>query len=226
LNRNEALDLARWERTAVAVAAAIYVIAWLVGLGIGFAFPSADASTKAWTDYLRSNQALVTLQEYLIHGLAAIALIVFAAGVRRFLRSEAAGILPDVAFGGAIAAASVSLVQASVGQVLASKAAQSGDAAVISSLMAIDNQADTYKLLGLILFVVGVSIAASVTQRGLPQWVVWGGLVVGLLLLLGSWSFPINFGLLGVALDLSLLGLLAWVAVVAVFVLRSNPRQT
>jgi len=50
----------------------------------------------------------------------------------------------------------------------------------------------------------------------------WGGIVVGVLLLLGSWSSPVNFAPLGLALDLSLLGLLAWVGVVAFFLMRSK----
>jgi hypothetical protein len=227
MDRSDVVGLSGWERTAVAVAAAVYVVAWIVGLGISFSYPSADASAKDWANYLNSNQGLVVFQEYLIHGLAAIALIVFAAGVRTFLRGTGTRFLSDVAFAGAIAAASVSLVQATVGQIFATKAGPTGDSALVSTIMGLDNQADTYKLLGLILFVVAASLAFLATGRT-PSWVAWGGVVVGILLLLGSWSFPINFAPLGLALDLSLLGLLAWVAVSAVFVYRrsSNPGIT
>ena len=146
----------------------------------------------------------------------------FAAAVYTILRGGGAlGALPAVAFGGAIAAASVSLTQATVGQVLASKAAPTGDASLVTSLVGLDIQADTYKLLGLILLVVCASVALA-GIRAVPRWVMWGGIVVGVLLLLGSWSSPVNFAPLGLALDLSLLGLLAWVGVVAFFLMRSK----
>jgi len=222
LSRKSAVVLPAWERTALGVAAAAYVLAWIIGLGIGFSFPSPDASGNEWVNYLQSHQSLVVLQEYLIHGIAAIALIIFAAAVYTILRGGGAlGALPAVAFGGAIAAASVSLTQATVGQVLASKAAPTGDASLVTSLVGLDIQADTYKLLGLILLVVCASVALA-GIRAVPRWVMWGGIVVGVLLLLGSWSSPVNFAPLGLALDLSLLGLLAWVGVVAFFLMRSK----
>jgi hypothetical protein len=222
MSRDSAVVLPAWERTALGVAAGAYVLAWIIGLRIGFSFPSPDASGKEWANYLQSHQSLVVLQEYLIHGIAAIALIIFAAAVYTILRGGGAvGALPAVAFGGAIAAASVSLNQATVGQVVASKAAPTGDVSLVTSLLGVDNQADTYKLLGLILLVVCASVALAGIQA-VPRWVMWGGIVVGVLLLLGSWSSLINFALLGLALDLSLLGLLAWVGVIAYFLMRSK----
>lgn len=226
MNQPRAGDLTNRESMTVGIAAAVYILAWLVGLGIAFSYPASDASPKTWADYLTAHQELVTLQEYLIHGLAAIALVIFAAGVRAVLvRSGASRLFTDIAFGGALAAASVSLVQASVGQVLATKAGPSGDAALVTALLGVDNQADTYKLLGLILLVVSASLALRAV-RAVPAWVLWGGIIVGVLLLLGSWSFPINFAALGLALDLSLLGLLGWVGVVAFYLVRASaPRS-
>lgn len=215
----------RWEGRLLAVAAAVYVVVWIVGLAIAFSFPSADASAREWTDFLKAHQGLVILQEYLIHGVAAVALLVFAAAVRAFAkRAGGSSVLPDAAFAGAVAAASVSLVQATFGQVLTSKVAPTGDLALVPSLLALDNEADTYKLLGLALFV-SVSSIAFLTQHTLPTWAGWGGIVVSMMLLLGSWSFPFNSSLLAIALDLSLLGLLAWVAVVAVLIPRRPPRE-
>lgn len=205
-----------WVGPLLAASAAVYVVVWIVGLGIAFSFPSADASAREWTDFLKSHQGLVIFQEYLIHGVAAVALLVFGAALRVCIRHAAgSSLLPDVAFAGAVAAASVSLVQATFGQVLTSKVAQTGDLALVSSFLALNNQADTYKLLGLALFV-SASSFAFLKHHALPNWVAWGGGVVAILLLLGSWSFPFNSSLLGIALGLSLLGLLAWVAVVAV----------
>ena len=43
LSRESAVVLPAWERTALGVAAAAYVLAWIIGLGIGFSFPSPDA---------------------------------------------------------------------------------------------------------------------------------------------------------------------------------------
>lgn len=210
----------RWEGHLLAASAAVYVVVWIAGLAIAFSFPSADASTRDWTDFLKAHQGLVILQEYLIHGVAAVALLVFAAAIRAFSkRAGGSSLLSDAAFAGAVAAASVSLVQATFGQVLTNKAAQMGDLALVPTLLALDNQADTYKLLGLALLV-SMSSIAFLKQHTVPAWVGWGGVVVAILLLLGSWSFPFNSSVLGIALDLSLLGLLAWVAVVAVLIPR------
>ncbi len=93
-------DSASWERRATLAAAAVYVIAWVIGLGIALSsFPASTASTADWASFERDHQGSVMLQEYLIHGVAAVALIVFAAGLRTFLRSSegARTMLSDVA---------------------------------------------------------------------------------------------------------------------------------
>ena len=202
------------------VAAVIYVVAWIVGLVIAFGYPAADASGATWITFLKGNQGLVILQEYLIHGVAAIALIVFAAGVYAFLRQQAADrFLPSLVLLGAAAAASVSLVQATVGQVTADKASATGDQPLVVTLLAIDNQADTFKLLGLALLVAAATVGLW-RVGAVASWVRWGGLATAALLLLGSWSFPLNSAALGIALDLSLLALLAWVLTVAILLFR------
>jgi hypothetical protein len=120
----------RWEGRLLVVSAAVYMVVWIVGLAIAFSFPSADASAREWTDFLKAHQGMVIVQEYLIHGVAAVALLVFAAAMRAFAkRAGGSSLLLDAAFAGAVAAASVSFVQATFGQVLTSKVAQTGDLA-------------------------------------------------------------------------------------------------
>ncbi len=215
-------DSASWERRATLVAAGVYVIAWVIGLGIALSsFPASTASTAEWATFERDHQASLILQEYLIHGVAAVALIVFAAGLRTFLRNREGvrTMLSDVAYGGAIAAASVSLVQATFGQVLANKVSASGDLGAVRALLELDNQADTFKLLALALFVAAASLA-SLRFQALPRWLDWAGAIVALLLVLGGLSFPIGGSALSAALAASLLCLLAWVAAVAVVFFR------
>ena len=207
---------AGWEPLTIRIAAAVYVLAWIVGLAIGLTFPATEAPVREWAAFLRSHQALFVTQEYVVHGVAAVALLVFSAGVRAYLRrAGTSGPLPDLVFAGAVVATAASFVQATMAQVLAAKAAPTGDLALTSTLLALDNHMDTYKLLALALLVVAASFA-FLQRPSLPRWTGWGGMVVVALLLLGSWSLPFNSGVLGIALALSLLGLLAWVATVAV----------
>jgi len=203
-------------------AAIVYVLAWIIGLGISSAFPASDASGGTWINFLKSHQGLVVLQEYLIHGLAAIALVIFAAAVRSsLLRADADRFFPDLLLAGAVVAASVSLVQATVGQVVATKAAGTGDQALVQTMLALDNQADTFKLLALALLIAAGSV--SLRQiNAVGSWVSWGGIIAAVLLLLGSWSLPLNSAVLGIALDLSLLALLAWVLTVGIVLFRKQ----
>ncbi len=207
-------------RGALLAAAVFYVLAWLVGLAIAFSFPASDASPGTWITFLKSNQALVTLQEYLVHGVAAIALVMFAAALYSVLRNaDENRFLPSLVLAGAVIAASVSFVQATLGQVAALKAAGTGDQAVVQTLLALDNQADTFKLLALALLVAAGSISLR-QSNAVGRWISWVGLVTAILLVLGSWSFPLNSAVLGIALDASLLALLGWVLSVGIVLFR------
>ena len=166
-------------------------------------------------------------QTYLINGLTATALVVFAAALRSALRrfEGESTTLSSIVFGAGVAAASVSLVQGTFGQVLANHIAATGDAGAIRTLLELDTEADTFKLLPLALLVGATSILALRTGA-LPQWLGWSGAVLSVLLVVAGWSFPLNSPALGVALDVALVGLLLWVASVSVIILWRAERGT
>ncbi len=110
-------------------------------------------------------------------------------------------------------------MQATFGQVLANKVSATGDVGAVRALLELDNQADTFKLLALALFV-GAASLASLRFQALPRWLDWAGVIVALLLVQGGLSFPIGGSALSAALAASLLCLLAWVAAVAVVFFR------
>lgn len=209
----------RW----IAGAGIIFIVAWIIGLFISFSSPAATASTAEWTTYYLDHREAAMFQTYLIDGITAIALIIFSAGLRSVLRrfESESTILSGIIFGAGVAAASVSLVQGTFGQVLANHIAATGDSGAIRTLLELDNEADTFKLLPLGLLVGATSILALRTGA-LPRWLGWAGLVLSLLLVISGWSFPLNSSALSIALAVALIGLLLWVASVSMILLRST----
>jgi hypothetical protein len=213
----------RW----IAASGLVFVAAWVVGLFISFSSPAATASIADWTAYYLGHSGAAMFQTYLIDGLTAAALVVFAAALRSALRrfEGESTTLSSIVFGAGVAAASVSLVQGTFGQVLANHIAATGDAGAIRTLLELDTEADTFKLLPLALLVGATSILALRTGA-LPQWLGWSGAVLSVLLVVAGWSFPLNSPALGVALDVALVGLLLWVASVSVIILWRAERGT
>ena len=155
-------------------------------------------------------------QTYLIDGLIGAALIVFAAGLRSaLLRFEGESTtLSSIIFGAGVSAASVSLVQGTFVQVLANHIAVTGDAGAIRTLLVLDQEADTFKLLPLGLLV-GATSFLAMRADALPRWLGWSGAVLSLLLVVAGWNFPLNSSALSTVLTLALVGLLLWVAAVS-----------
>lgn len=205
-----------------AAAGLVYVIAWVIGLLISPSSPAPTASTGEITTYLVGNRGAVMIQTYLIDGVAAVALIVFAADLRSVVRRFDEGVWPSVLIGAAVAAASVSLVLGIFGQVLANHIAATGDAGAIRALLQLDTEADTYKLLPLGAFVAATSIVVLRTGA-LTRWIGCAGGVLAPVLVIVGWSFPLNGSILTTALAVSLVGLLLWVASVSPLGLVSPP---
>lgn len=115
--------------------------------------------------------------------------------------------------------AGLSFLEALFVQVLANHLAATRDGAVIQTLLELNAEIDTYKLpvLGLM---IGAASLLAWRARVWPRWLLWVGVVEALLLVLASGSTPLNSGILTIVLYISGLGLLLWVALVSIIVLR------
>jgi hypothetical protein len=210
-----------------ASAGLVFVVAWVIGLLIEPGAPASTASAAQVTAYFLAHQQAQLIQSYLIDGIAGAALIVFAAALKNFLQKfDGESTLPDVVFGAAVAAASVSLFQAACGEALANHdALTSGGAGAIKIVFVLLNEADTFKLLALAILIGAASIFAlpvsvhRITSRALPQWLGWLGFVLALVLIVGGLSFTLNNSALYYLLYVGLPLLLLWVAAVSVVVL-------
>jgi hypothetical protein len=112
-------------------------------------------------------------------------------------------------------AASLSFLEALFAQVLANHIAATEDVAVIRTLMELNTQIDTYKLLTLGLMIGAVSLLAHRTSA-LPRWLAWAGAAESLLLVIASWSSLLTSDVLTIVLYASGIGLLLWVALVSI----------
>ena len=201
----------RRARPALA-AAAVYVGAWAVGLLLA---PSAPSWTDAQAvhDFYLEHAGPVLAQALLVHGVAGIALAVFA--VRLNAVSVARGERRNLVAVTGCSAAMVSLAQTCLALVVTRDPGQSS-AAVTADLLHLINLADTVKLVLLAAFVASASSVAG--SRPMPAWlraVSWS-LVV--LLPAGATAFVIDSSLLTALLTVSLPLLLVWVAAVGTLV--------
>jgi len=213
----------RW----IAVSGLVFVAAWVVGLVIASP-PAATAPTATVIAYYQANREMAMLQTYLINGLTGAALIVFAAALRSVLRwFEGEGsTLSSILFGAGMVVASLSFLEALFAQVLANHIAATRDVAVIRTLLELNVEIDTFKLLTLGLMIGAVSLLA-LRSGALPRWLIWVGAVESLLLVIASGSSPLNSDALTIVVYISGIGLLLWVASVSVImgVLRRAARS-
>jgi hypothetical protein len=190
----------RW----AAIAAAVYVAAWLVGLVIAPKAPANTDSAVKVHDYYLAHGSASLVQSLLIHGLAGIALIVLATTTYRVFGKTTARVA-------GIAAAVVSFVQ--VGLAVAATHHVAGTAADTSrNLFHAINLADTVKLVFLAGFVgllTKAVIDAGAAGRRYPVL----GLVTAPVLAIGGLSFIVDNSILYGLLELSLLLLLAWAGI-------------
>ena len=213
---NEKTVIGASDRRWIAASGLVFVVAWIVGLIIA-APPATTAAPATVIAYYQANQAVALLQTYLISGLTGATLIVFSAALRSVLHrfERESSTLSGIVFGAGMVAASLSFLEALFAQVLANQIAATEDAAVIRTLMELNTQIDTYKLLTLGLMIGAVSILAYRTSA-LPRWLAWAGAVESLLLVIASWSSLLTSDALTIVLYASGIGLLLWVALVSI----------
>ncbi len=209
----------RW----IAYAGFVYVVAWLVGLAIGFATsaPGSTDSNSTLGAYFSSHREIAMIQAYLLDGIAGISLIVFAATLHGALdrfEGESATV-SRILFGAGVAAGTVSLLQGLFTQVLADHVAALGNPAAIRTLFDLNNEGDTYKLLALGVFL-GAAALLIFRTHALPGWLGWIAAVLAPLLIVAGWNFVLSSSIQFVAYTVLLLVLLIWVAAMSVVSLR------
>lgn len=204
----------RW----IAWAGAIYVVAWIIGLSVGFASssPAPTDSVQKIGAYFASHRQAAMIQAYLLDGIAGAALIAFAAALRTALRRfEGEGAtLSRILFGAGIAAGTISLTQGLFTQVLADRVAAMGNGATIRALYDLNAEGDTYKLLALGVFL-GAAAVLIMRTHALPRWLGWIAAALAPLLVISGWNFALSADAQYAAYTLFLIVLLIWVAAVS-----------
>src|SRR5689334_18367478 len=140
----------------LAVAGSVYVAAWLVGLLVAPAAPSATASDADVHAFYVAHHTATLLQGLLVHGIAGVALAVFVVSLARLLAPVSASAMKTLLLAAGVGAAAVSLVQCALEIALNRHVAGEGDPGGTAALFHAVNLADTGKL-----FLLGVAIAAA-----------------------------------------------------------------
>ena len=202
-------------RRPLVVAAAVYVIAWALGLVTAPAGPDMAAPAAEITAHFRINGGGAAMQSVLVHGLAGAALAVVVVGLVRRLPTTAAS---RVALITGLAGVAMSLAQVAFLQLLVATV-DTASATDTARLFTAVNIADSIKL-----FTVGAFVAATaVTARraeAMPGWLHRASLVLAVALPVSGSAFLIGSQALYALLYLTLPLLLGWVATTAVVVSR------
>lgn len=207
----------------IGLAGLVFVAAWVVGLLVAPSSPAATDPASSISSYYLAHRRAAMLQTFLVDGVAGAALLVFAAALKGSLRKfqGASLALSDVVLGAGVAAASVSFLQAAVGEVLANRVAGTRDAVAVGTLFDVVNEADAFKLVALAVMIGAVAVLAF-EARALPRWLGWASAVLSPALAVGGLGFVINNAGLTDALFVLLPLLLVWVAVVSIVMWRRN----
>ena len=148
--------------------------------------------------------------EALLAVIGGVLLVLFAVRLREFLRGDGSdrGLLPNVAFAGAVILATGVMLDSAVTYALV-RSSRLGFAGSAQTLNVLSN-GDFYPLFGgLAILLLGSGIA-TVRQPALPRWLGWAAIVIAILSLAGPIGF---FG--------AILGIL-WLLVVAIIIFRKD----
>ena len=199
-----------------AAAAGAYVGAWLVGLALTPAAPSVDATATDVARHYLDNGTAVLASSALVHGVAGVALGVFAASLAQTV--HAAGGLRRAVMGTGLAASALSLAQVAIA---AAAVAVADDVDSTASLFHALNLVDVLKIALLAGFVL-VATTATARARRLPRWLRLLATALVPTLVVGSAALVEPAPLLSAALAASLIGLLLWTGSVGVIVRRGS----
>lgn len=207
-------------RPWIASAGLIYVVVWIIGLVITPSTPAFNSNATEVKEYFINHQTMAMIQIYLIDGIAGATLLAFSAALKeafkKFDGQDSA--ISNVIFGAGVAAFSISLVQATIGETLTYHVAERS-LEITLMLFNLYNITDTFKMLTLALLT-GMSTIQIFRTKALSRWLGLTGALISLLAILGGLSFVLDshtlFSLLYAALPL----LLLWIGAVSFSLLR------
>jgi hypothetical protein len=194
----------------------VFVAAWIVGLALVSA-PAATSSAADLFTFYREQGLLAMWQAYVANGLTGVALLVFVSAlcsVLRRLEGEDSPLL-RLLFAAGIVVSSLSCLEALFTQVLANSIAALGDVAALRTLLELNGQIDTYKLLVLGMMI-GIASLLAWRVRAFPFWLAWGGAIVCFLLVIASFGSLVKSEVFTIVLYISGIGLLLWVATASI----------
>jgi hypothetical protein len=201
-----------------------YAAVWIVGLFVAPAAPDAFGSAAEINKYFVDHRSAALIQSVLIHGVAGVALVVFAAALWGYLGDDNAVAIPRrlmLVF--AVLAAAVSFLQVIFMISIYRRVGQHGSANGTKTLFNAINKADTAKLILLAAFIAAASYAGY-RRAIIPRWLVFVGGVAVVFLVVGGLAFVVDSGVLSAALDVSLLLLLLWAAATSIVIIRRDSR--
>ena len=195
-----------------------FVTAWVAGLMTTSNAPKPSTAGTALKAYYDSHQHVAMLQTLCVDALAGLALIGLTIGLfRTFSDPTSQRRIRLVGF----TAAAISLLQAGIGETLATQGAGSGNPTLVRALFVTLNDADTIKiaLLGCVIAIVSVRAQQSIR---LPRWLSNTGLIFAPILAISGLAFPLNSDALYGLLYLTLPALLLWTGFTSITLSRQN----
>jgi hypothetical protein len=198
-----------------------FVAAWLIGLALAASGPKPSDTAHTIATYYATHEHSSMLAHLLIDGVAGAAIIALAYGLRRYLHSDSK--LSMWMFAAGIAAGLTSIFQAAIGETMTYRAAHGASPATVRTLFDVLNNADTVKI-AFLAFMIGAASALARRAGAFPRWLATGGLWFAPLLALSGAAFPLNSSAIYAALELTLIGLLAWVIASTVAITRRTRR--
>ena len=199
------------------IAAAGYVLSWIVGLLLAPAAPGRNAAASSIAAFYADHGVAVLLSALLVHGTAGLALAVLAVAIARATGVRAG--LRRVVVGTGLAAATLSVLQ--FGLAVIAVIGTHADTVSRTLRLSIDF-VDVLKIALLAAFVWTATTAA--TRRGAaPHWLRVTAAVLVPLLLVGSAAL-VGVEALDPVLAASLLALLGWAAAIGYLVARGATR--
>lgn len=161
----------------VPLAGVAFVVLTIISFALGGEPPDADDPVREVVEHYDDN-AGVTMLATVVESVAAVALLFFAAAVRRALRrgEDGAGVLSVVAFAGGIVAAAGIGTDAAIRFTLA-ETVTDVDPAVTQTLNAFWSSFFWPMVIGIATLILATGLAALRT-RVIPKWLAWVGFLI------------------------------------------------
>jgi hypothetical protein len=195
--------------TWAGVAGIVYLVAWVAGLAVWPSNLAVSASDAKVVDSYSSHEAAAVTQYLLVEGLAGIALAFVVVALGQAARRRGADRLGRAALIAGLGAATLSVIQAVLGVVLAGSAVSDGDADRAGFLFDLINRLDGVKMFALTaLAITGIGLV----RRGvLPRWLAYVGALLAVALAVSGTGYLLLNSTLAEAAAVSLVLLLVWV---------------